>query len=256
MLEDALDLAVFALAQAHGDPEVVALDPIERRLDGAVLHAVDGHALAQAVELGLIGVAVGAHAVTAQPARIRVCDHLGEAAVVRQQQQTLGVDVEPAHRDDAGHVLGQRLEHGRAPLRVARRGDEAARLVEDPQPGALPLRQRLAVDEDAVGLRDVDGRRVEDLPVEADPTRGDHRFGVPARCDAGACHCLGDALALEGAFLGGLARRRRLRGALGRAAAQRSVAARTLGPLISGLGPPLGIGLLGVGVGRGCPDLR
>ena len=34
MLEDLLDLAVLALAQPERDPDVVALDAVERRLDG------------------------------------------------------------------------------------------------------------------------------------------------------------------------------------------------------------------------------
>ena len=41
MLEDPLDLAVLALAQAERDPDIVALDAVERRLDGPVVHAVD-----------------------------------------------------------------------------------------------------------------------------------------------------------------------------------------------------------------------
>ena len=49
----------------------------------------------------------------------------GERAVVGEQQQALGVEVEPADGDDARHVLGQRVEHGRAALRVAVRGDQA-----------------------------------------------------------------------------------------------------------------------------------
>ncbi|GJE42820.1 hypothetical protein AEGHOMDF_1993 [Methylobacterium soli] len=196
MLEDALDLAVLALAQAERQPQVVALHPIEIGLDRAVLHPVDGDALAQLVELGLIGVAVGAHPVAAQPAGIGMRDHLGQPAVIRQQQEALGVDVEAAHRDHAGEIVRQRLEHGLAPLRVAGRGDEAARLVEDPEPGALAGGQGLAIHRDDVVLRHVDGGRGENTAIEADAALGDHRLGIAARGDAGAGNRLGDALAL------------------------------------------------------------
>jgi hypothetical protein len=106
MLQDALDLPVLALAQAERDPAVVALDAVERRLDGAVVHAVERDALLEAVELSLRDVAMGAHLVTAQPAGVGMGDHPGEAAVVGEEEQPLRVDVEPADRHDAGQVRG------------------------------------------------------------------------------------------------------------------------------------------------------
>ena len=205
MFEDALDLAVLALAQAEREPEIVALDPVERGLDGAVLHPVDGHALLEPVEVGLGDVAEGAHPVAAQPAGIGVGDHLGEPAVVGEKQQPLGVDVEPADGDDPRQVVGEPVEHGRAPFRVTGGGDDAARLVQQPEPGALAGGQGLAVDRDAVGFGDVDRRRGQDLAVEGDAAGLDHRLGVAAGSDAGAGDGLGDALALG---RGGLVRGR------------------------------------------------
>ena len=50
MGEHALDLAVLALAQAEGQPDIGALDAVERGLDGAVVDAVDGDAVLESLE--------------------------------------------------------------------------------------------------------------------------------------------------------------------------------------------------------------
>ena len=68
MLEDALDLAVLAFAQAERQPHIRALLAIDMRLDRPVMHAVDLDAVLQPVELRLRDLAEGAHPVAAQPA--------------------------------------------------------------------------------------------------------------------------------------------------------------------------------------------
>ena len=114
MLEHALDLAVLAFAQAEREPDVDALHAIERRLDRAVDDAVDRRRRRRsASSCAWSIVAVGAHAVAAQPAGRRQLQHAREAAVVGEEQQALGVDVEPADRDDARQVFGQGVEDGR-----------------------------------------------------------------------------------------------------------------------------------------------
>src|SRR3546814_1987328 len=70
-----------------------------------------------------------AHAVAAQPAARRQLQLPLEGAVVGQQQQAFGVDVEPPDRLQARQLGGQAVEHRGAALRVVRRGDLAARLV-------------------------------------------------------------------------------------------------------------------------------
>ena len=132
------------------EPDVGALHLVERGLDRAVAHAVDLDAVLELVERLLRDGAVRAHAVAAHPAGGGQLQVAGERAVVGEQQQALGVEVEPADGDDARQVLGQRVEHGRAALRVAVRGDEALGLVVAPQPRRLGGGQRLAVDQDAV----------------------------------------------------------------------------------------------------------
>ncbi len=143
-------LAVLALADRHCEPHIGALRAIEARLDRPVAHAVDGKALAQPVERSLVDLAMGAHAIAPEPAGRGQFEHAREPAVIGQQQQPFGRDVEPADGDEPRQRLGERSEDGRPPLRVRIRRHQPGRLVVQEQPGALALRQRLAVDDDAV----------------------------------------------------------------------------------------------------------
>ena len=117
------------------------------------MDAVDGDAGAQFVELRLRHRAVRAHAVAPQPAGRRQFEHARERAVIGEEEEPLGVEVEPADADQAGQILRQALEDGRPALRVGVRGHQPARLVVEKQPRAFALRQRLAVDADAVAAR-------------------------------------------------------------------------------------------------------
>ena len=109
------------------------------------------------VERGLVDRAMRAHAVAPEPAGRRQFEHARQAAVVGQQQQALGVDVEPADRDDARQIVGQRVEDRRPAFGIARRRHQPARLVEQEQPRALVRLERLAVDADVVAVDDVEG---------------------------------------------------------------------------------------------------
>ena len=225
MLEDVLDLAVLALAQAERDPDIVALHAVERRLDRSVVHALEGDRRLELVELRLRHVAMRAHPVAAHPAGVRMGDHLGEPAVIGEEQEPLGVDVEAADRDDARQILGQALEHGRPAFGIARRGDEAARLVEEPQPRALARRQRLAVDGDPVLVVTLTAGESSTCAVERDAALGDHRLGVAARRDAGAGDHLGDAVLLRRLGL-------RLRGGGALVAGAAAIGPAAIGPAV------------------------
>ena len=118
MAEHVAHLAVLALADREGEPDVGALLAVERRLDRPVADAVDGDAAAQRIERGLRHRAVRAHAIAPQPAGRGQFEHAREAAVIGQEQQAFGVEVEPADADEARQVLRQALEDGRPALRV------------------------------------------------------------------------------------------------------------------------------------------
>ena len=214
--EHAPHFAVLALAQAKRDPRVRALHAVELRLDRRIGHVVHRHALRQRVEPRLIRLAVRAHAVAAQPARLRQFQRAGEAAVVGHQQQALGVDVEAADRHQArqvGMALAEIIEDRLATLRVVIGRHVAARLVEQEQPRLFARRHRAAVDGDLVGRRHVERRALQHAAVDGDAAGRDPFLGVAARAGAGARHGLGDALALIGLGRARLALRPTLGGA-------------------------------------------
>src|SRR5271169_134289 len=194
VFENALDLAVLALAQSHHDPGVGALFALQPRLDARVMDAFDRHALAQRIELRLQDLAMGAHAIASQPTGGGELEYAREPAVVGEQQQTFGVDVESADRYYARQIFRQRIEDGSTPLGVARGRHQAARLVEEEQPSSLGRAQRLAVDAHVVVGADVEGGAFEDRAVDADPPRLDPGLGVAARTETRPRHRLGYAL--------------------------------------------------------------
>ena len=79
----------------------------------------------------------------------RVGEPMRERAVVRQEQRTGRVDVQPANGHDARSMLDE-IDDGGAPLRVAGGRDDAGRLVQE-HVRELLLCDRLPVDFDAVG---------------------------------------------------------------------------------------------------------
>ena len=78
-------------------------------------HAVDLDAVAQAVEAKLGDRAIGANPVAPAPASRRQFQRAREPAVIGEQQQPLGVGVEPPDADQPRQVLRQRVEHRRRP---------------------------------------------------------------------------------------------------------------------------------------------
>src|SRR5262249_42162897 len=139
-------LAVLALADAEGEPDIGALFAIERRLDRSVTDVIDGDAAAQPVQRLLPNTAECAYAVSAQPAGRRQFEYAREPAVVREQQEAFGVDVEPADADEPRQVFRQRTEDRVTSFRVGVGRHQPARLVIKEQSCALARPQWRAVD--------------------------------------------------------------------------------------------------------------
>jgi hypothetical protein len=108
-----------------------------------------------------------------------------EVAVVGQDHQPLGVEVEPTDRVQlVADLLPDQVDHRDPSLGVVGRRHNADRLVEQ-QVATRTLRpQPLAVDLDrvvfSVGLL----AEVRDLPVDRDPAFGDQPLGVAPRAHA------------------------------------------------------------------------
>ena len=202
MIEDLFDFAVLAFAQAQSQPDIVALFAFQFGFHRTVMHAVDGDAVAQRIEIGLCDFAIGAHTVTTQPAGIGQFDHPRQSAVIGQQQQAFGVDVETADSDHARQALRQGTEHGRTAFGIPSRGHQTARLVIEEQPCALALGQRIAVDQNDIALGHIQCRTGQYHAIDGDAAFLDPHFGIAARAQARTRHHFGNAV-LEALTRGG-----------------------------------------------------
>ena len=189
MLARPADLPVLALVQADREPGVGPLLAVEGRPDGAVADAADGQAPGELVQLRGRDPAVDAHPVAADPAGRGQLEVTRQVAVVGEQQQPLGGEVEAPDRQQARQSRGQALENGRPALPVAA-GDQTGRLVIAPQTRRLGHGERPAVDGDAGSLAHRDGGRGQGLAIDRDPALGDPAFGFAPGAQPGA----GDAL--------------------------------------------------------------
>ncbi len=94
-----------------------------------------------ALQRVLAGVALDLGDVRLLDAVARVREPVGERAVVREQERSGRVRVEPPDRDDA-RLAGHELDDGRSSLRIARGRDDARRLVEQDVAQRLPFHRR------------------------------------------------------------------------------------------------------------------
>lgn len=213
MLENDAHLAVLALAQAKRQPYVIALLALDLRFHRPVGNALDLDPLGQRSEGRLIGAAEGAHAVTAQPAGRGQFEQALQPAIIGQQQQPLGVEIEAADGKQPRQIGRQIVEDGRAAFGIAGGSDTAARLMIQEKASTFRFRQGLAVEQHLILVADIERRAIDDLAVDADAAGGDEVLGVAARGNAGTRHALGQTLAgefllvLARAFRGKAARR-------------------------------------------------
>src|SRR3984893_11946474 len=194
MLKHPAHLAVLALAQRQRDPRVAALLALETRTNRAIDDARDRDALFESGEAIRIDLAMHPHLVAPQPSRRRQFEAARERTVVGQQQQSLGIEIEAAHRNHPWQLLGQRVEDGRPALLIAMRGDEPGRLVIAPQARPIRRGQRRAVDPDIVRRGDRHCRGGQHVTIDRNPPGDDPALGVTPRAQPSARQQFGDAL--------------------------------------------------------------
>src|SRR5271169_3688536 len=194
MLQHPAHLAVLPLAQCHRDPGVAALLAFEARTNRAVGYAVGCDPFFERGKALRLDLAMDAHLVAPQPAGRRQFEPPRQRAVIGQQQEPLGIQIQTADRNQPRQVLRQCIKDGGPALFVAMRSDETSRLVITPQARAFGCRQRLAVDPDVVGGGDGYRRRPKHSAIDRDPPVGDPALGVATRAHPGACQGLGDTL--------------------------------------------------------------
>jgi len=196
-LQHPAHLAVLSFGEGQGDPDVggALLAGLQLGVDRPVADALYGDAILQLVQPRLVDPPVRPGAVAARPGVGRQFQRPGQAAVVGQEQQALGVQVESTDGDQPRQALGQRLEHRRPALGIAVAGHQSRRLVIAEHPGRFGGGDHLAVEGDDVGGRNLHRRGGQTLAVQGHPPGRDQPLDFPARGDAGPGQHLGDALA-------------------------------------------------------------
>ena len=139
---------------------------------------------------------MGAHAVAAQPACRRQLQHTLEAAIIGEQQQALGVDIQAAYSDHARQAVRFKMfKDGLAALWVLLCDHQTSRLVVEPYASALTRRQWSAVDHDLVTIGYIEGGSHYLLAVDHNAAFGDPHLGVSTRAKPGAGDNLGETIA-------------------------------------------------------------
>jgi hypothetical protein len=106
---------------------------------------------------------------------------LREVAIVREQENAAGLEVETPHGEHALRDAVQQVFHGSTTFGIVHRRDYAARFVQQ-EINRMLGDQALAVDLDTVarGVR-ARAKLSHDAPVDAHPALGDQLFGCATR---------------------------------------------------------------------------
>jgi hypothetical protein len=170
-----LDLAVATFGQAQLDPVEPArgfaeapgpVDPC-----GAILE--ENPAL-ERLQYVRPQAALHKDVVDAADAVARMSEPVGEAPVVGEEQEPLGVEVEAPDRVEPHPEIRQEVEHPRAPPRILPRCEIPGRLVKEHVTLGLGTREQAPVDLDAVPRRIGVGPQLDDRhAIDADPPGDD-----------------------------------------------------------------------------------
>lgn len=178
------NLPVPSLTNADDEDRCAAsLDQLDVRRTGSL--AVDDHPATQTLDFVLVRYAGDASFVHPGDAVPRVREPRRQIPVVRENEQPLGIEVEPADWVDV-FTRANEIDDGRSPLRVRSRRDIPLRLVEQQIDVALRHPDPPAVNADVVVSRI--GLRAElpnRLAIDGHPALEHQLLGCASGSDAG-----------------------------------------------------------------------
>lgn len=200
MFEHPADFAVLALGQGQGDPDIGArgavLGLVKLGLDGTVTDAFDLDPVLQLIELVLGDAAMGPGTIAADDPGGRLFQGARQTAIIGQEQQALGIEVQSADGDQPRQAFGQGFEHRRTTLGVVVTGHQADGLVIAEQTRRFGIAHHGPIDgEDITGI-DLDGRGGQDDAIEGNAAGGNQTFNLPTGGNAGTGKHFSDAVAL------------------------------------------------------------
>ena len=183
--QQAADFAVAAFVEHHFQDR----RPLPPALDSHMLHV--GEAFGQvdaAVKLRehfLLDLPGDLDVVNLFDAVPRMREAVGQLAVVGDEDQPFARHIEPADAKHARRIRRQQIGHARPAGRIARRGNDAGRLV-DGEVHQLRLRQHFAIDANFL-LQRIDARAQlgDDLPIDFDAAFANQLFAFAPAGNAG-----------------------------------------------------------------------
>jgi len=180
-LAEALHLVLAALGERQPEPALSRSGALELDLEGSGGAVVQGDTAPPAIEVAPPDAPLDLSLVDPGQRVARMEQSVRQRAVVREKQRALDVPVQASHRIET-HVVSHEIGDDRASLRIAERGDVAARLVEEHVVLGLGRRQPAAVDRDGVELGIGErGGTAGDGPVDGDVAVDDQAVTSPAR---------------------------------------------------------------------------
>jgi len=187
--ENASDLPVLALPERGVEAGAVPVEVDHRDLDRPGLIFRQRDPLGQHAEHPLGGVTGDRHAICLGHLGRGVGEALRQFAVVRQEDESLRVPIEPPDAVEAGSEVPCHIPEALPSLGVFHRGEHATGLIVEVGGPPLGGAQRLPLDLHPVMHRvDRHAERRDDPAVHPDHTLADEVLTGPARGDPGTGH--------------------------------------------------------------------
>jgi hypothetical protein len=180
LVKHAADLAVQALSE--NDAEASRPDLLEMGEPGAL--AIEENAVEEFLAALRIPAAIERNLVFLFYLVARMGKMLGEIAVAREEQETLGLGIEPADVEEPPKFCRQQIVDRIGRFRVAPGGNETSRLVQDD--GEFPdWPNELVIDLDVVARFNLGAEICAELAVYGDAAAGKQLVTKPARAETG-----------------------------------------------------------------------
>ena len=202
---DLADLTLAALAQHNTKPRplVSRLDQIDPGRRGRL--TVKDHTLAPLAHGLRVERLIEERAILLLHLVARVGELVGQLAIIGKQQETLAIDIKPAHGIDAGGDIDQ-IDHCRATLGVIHRRDHANGLIQHQVGAGRRLTDGLAINLNHILTEIHPGTGLlNHTAIHRHATGGNHAFTVATRRDARTSEHLLQAFSTQNnTFLGPL----------------------------------------------------
>ncbi len=177
--EQTTDFAVLAFSHHHFDQRAQPLLFDDPQITHAELPFCEEEALPQLFECAWFGFACDHCSVNTLDLKLGMGEPVGQFAIVGDEDQTLGVLIEPTDCEQPGFARRDQIDHTTTACGIGRRAEEADRLVNEII-DLLREFQFLAIDRDLLGLRINLRPECGNDTIHCDPSGRDQLLTGPA----------------------------------------------------------------------------